>query len=38
VASLVTLAVPQAFVAAGLALGAGYVIAGVELLRLRPVP
>jgi hypothetical protein len=27
---------PQAFMAAGLAIGAGYVLAGVELLRVRP--
>jgi hypothetical protein len=30
--------VPQGFVAAGLAIGAGYVLAGVELLRMRPGP
>jgi hypothetical protein len=36
--SLVTMIVPQGFVAAGLAIGAGYVLAGVELLRMRPGP
>lgn len=36
-ASLLTVAAPQAFIAAGLAIGAGYVLAGVELLRVRPV-
>jgi hypothetical protein len=38
VASLLTLVAPQAFVIAGLAIGTGYVIAGVELLRVRPLP
>jgi len=35
-ASLLTAVAPQAFIAAGLAIGAGYVLAGVELLRVRP--
>jgi hypothetical protein len=34
--SLATMVAPQAFMAAGLAIGAGYVLAGVELLRVRP--
>jgi hypothetical protein len=37
-ASLATMVAPQAFVVAGLAIGAGYVLAGVELLRGRPAP
>jgi hypothetical protein len=37
-ASLATIVAPQAFVAAGLAIGAGYVLAGLELLRSRPAP
>ena len=37
-ASLSTTVVPQAFVVAGLAIGAGYVLAGVELLRTRAAP
>jgi hypothetical protein len=37
-ASLATVVLPQAFIVAGLAIGAGYVFAGVELLRLRRVP
>jgi hypothetical protein len=36
-ASFATVVFPQAFLAAGLALGAGYVTAGVGLLRRRPV-
>jgi hypothetical protein len=37
-ASLLTMAVPQAFVVAGLAIGAGYVLAGLELMRIRSAP
>jgi hypothetical protein len=37
-ASLATMVLPQAFVVAGLAIGAGYVLAGVELLRTRSAP
>jgi len=37
-ASLATIMAPQAFVVAGAAIGAGYVLAGVKLLRLRPAP
>lgn len=36
--SLLTLVAPQAFVMAGLAIGTGYLIAGIELLRLHPAP
>ena len=36
--SLATMIAPQAFIAAGLAIGAGYLFAGVELLRTRPAP
>lgn len=36
-ASLATVVAPQAFMAAGLAIGAGYVLAGLELLRNRPL-
>ena len=35
-ASLATMVLPQAFVVAGLAIGGGYVLAGVELLWRRP--
>ena len=37
-ASLATFVVPQSFVAAGLAIGAGYVLAGIELLRSPALP
>lgn len=37
-AALVTIVVPQAFMASGLCLGLGYVLAGVGMQRLRPVP
>lgn len=37
-AALLTMAVPQAFVVSGLCLGAGYVLAGVGMLRGKPVP
>lgn len=37
-ASLASAVAPQAFMAAGLLLGAGFVLAGVEMLRLRVAP
>jgi hypothetical protein len=36
-ASLAMTVIPQAFVVAGLAIGAGYLFAGVELIRARPM-
>ncbi len=38
VAGLVSAVVPAAFVASGLCLGVGYVLAGVEMLRMRAIP
>jgi len=37
VASLASIALPQAFLAAGICIGAGYVAAGLSLLRERRV-
>jgi hypothetical protein len=37
-ASLLTAVVPEAFMAAGVALGAGYVLAGVAILRVTAAP